>query len=110
MKRWEREIKTVGAMIGMYCRDRHGRGRGRGELCEECRDLRSYAEKRVRQCPYGDAKPVCSKCPIHCYKPQMRKRITEVMRTAGPKMTLRHPLLALYHLIAQRSERKLPPA
>jgi hypothetical protein len=108
MKRLEREIKTVNAMIGMYCRDRHGRGRG--ERCHECRDLRSYAEKRARQCPFGEEKPVCSQCPIHCYRPQMRKRITEVMRYAGPRMMLRHPLLALHHLMARRWEQKLPPA
>ena len=108
MKRLEREIKTADAMIGMYCRERHGRGRG--ELCDECRHLRSYAEKRVRQCRYGETKPVCSQCPIHCYTPPMRKRIIEVMRTAGPRMMLHHPLLAFYHLIAQRSERKTPSA
>jgi hypothetical protein len=97
--RVEREIKTVRTMIGMYCRSRHGSGKA---LCEDCRSLCSYAEKRIEKCPFGESKPVCSKCPIHCYKPEMRQRIGEVMRFAGPKMMFRHPVMALRHLITQR--------
>jgi hypothetical protein len=95
----EREIKTVGIMIDMYCRDRHGGGK---VPCESCRDLFSYAEQRILKCPFREDKPVCSQCRIHCYKPQMRKQIGEVMRFAGPKMMFCHPVLALRHVIAQR--------
>ena len=105
MERLEQEIKTVGTMIGMYCRSRHGGGK---MLCEDCRSLCSYAEKRILKCPFGENKPVCSKCPIHCYKPQMRKQIGEVMRFAGPKMMFRHPVLAIRHLITQRTDRNPP--
>lgn len=104
MERSEREIKTVRVMVGMYCRNRHG---GK-TLCDDCRALCSYAEKRIVKCPFGENKPVCSKCSIHCYKPDMRKRIGEVMRFAGPKMIFRHPLMAARHLITQRTERNPP--
>jgi hypothetical protein len=103
MGRSERELRTVRIMIGMYCRNRHG---GR-MLCDDCRSLCSYAEKKILKCQFGAKKPACSQCPIHCYKPQMRKQIGEVMRYAGPKMMFSHPILAFRHLIAQRAIRNI---
>lgn len=44
-------------------------------------------------------KPICARCPIHCYKPVMRERIREMMRYAGPRMLRRHPILAIRHLL-----------
>jgi hypothetical protein len=89
-----RERRTVTAMIRLYCRGRHGSG---GELCPSCRELHAYAMARLDCCPFGVEKPTCAKCPIHCYRPEMRERIREVMRYAGPRMLLRHPVLALRH-------------
>ncbi len=89
------ERKTVEAMIRLYCPAQHGT---RG-LCDGCSELLEYANERLDKCPFGDEKPVCSQCRIHCYRPEMRKRITEVMRYAGPRMALRHPLRALRHLL-----------
>lgn len=88
-------------MIAMYCRDHHGRG---GTLCAKCAELDAYAQKRLAQCTFGAEKPVCAKCPVHCYKPQMRARITEVMRYAGPRMMKRHPVLGMAHLVERRRE------
>lgn len=48
------------------------------------------------------AKPTCANCPIHCYKRDMRGAIREVMRYAGPVMLLRHPVLAIAHLVDGR--------
>ncbi|MDP1991299.1 MAG: nitrous oxide-stimulated promoter family protein [Syntrophales bacterium] len=103
MVKLEQEIETVRTMIGMYCRSRHGGGKA---LCEDCRSLCIYAESRIGKCSFGENKPVCSKCPIHCYKPQMRKQIGEVMRFSGPRMMFRHPLLAIRHLVTQRNSIK----
>jgi len=36
---------------------------------------------------------------VHCYAPEMREKIKEVMRYAGPRMLLSHPILAIAHLI-----------
>lgn len=96
-KRLENEVGTVRVMIGMFCRRRHGPA-----LCGQCRDLMEYVEQRLEKCPYGDGKPACSKCDIHCYQPEMRARIREVMRFAGPRMVLTHPVLALRHWRANR--------
>jgi hypothetical protein len=107
MKRSEREIKTVRKMIDIYCRGHHGGG---AVPCGECRTLGLYAEQRTLKCPFGEEKPACGRCPIHCYKPQMKETIGRVMRYAGPKMIYRHPILALRHLIiAKRPVRIAPP-
>jgi hypothetical protein len=95
MSRLEREVRTVRLMIDLYCRRHHG---AKG-LCGECRKLAAYAEQRIGKCPFGEEKPACGRCTIHCYKPEMKTRIREVMRFAGPRMTWRHPLLAIRHLL-----------
>lgn len=103
MKRIEREIETAGIMIDLYCR-RHHRGRGR---CESCEELYRYARQRVLKCPFGEKKSACGSCPIHCYRPEMRARIREVMKFAGPRMVYSHPILAFRHL--WMTGRKQPP-
>jgi predicted amidophosphoribosyltransferase len=90
-----RERRTVEAMICLYCRGQHGCP---GDLCAACRELADYARARLERCPFGEAKPTCARCPVHCYRPEMRERIRAVMRYAGLRMLLRHPLLALGHL------------
>lgn len=95
-KRLERECRTVRAMIGLYCRCKHHMPYG---LCDECSSLLSYAEKRLEKCPFQGDKPACSRCAIHCYEPEMRERIREVMHFSGPKMIWHHPFLAIGHLL-----------
>lgn len=85
-------------MLQLYCRAHHNSS----ELCPDCAALGDYARRRLERCRFGEGKPTCAKCPIHCYKPDMRERVREVMRWAGPRMLLRHPLLALYHLLDGR--------
>ncbi len=102
-RRLAREARTVEAMVRMYCRDRHGDGE---ELCPACRELLAYAWRRLERCPFGEGKTTCARCPVHCYKPDMRERMRAVMRYAGPRMLLSHPLLALQHLLDGR--RKVP--
>jgi len=87
-------IEMILTMVEIYCRDHHGAD----EPCRTCRDFLSYAERRLEKCPYGEAKPTCAKCPIHCYKPAPRELAREIMRYAGPRMTFRHPWLSLTHL------------
>ncbi len=98
-KRIAREQATVTAMIRIFCRSRHA---WRGELCLECAELQAYAMSRLARCPFGQNKPTCANCPIHCYKPQLRERIRDVMRYAGPRMLWRHPILAIRHLLDGR--------
>lgn len=98
--RLRREHRTLVCMTGIYCKDHHAAHRpaGRGALCEECADLMRYAERRLAKCPYGQAKPTCAKCPIHCYKRDPRERVRQIMIYAGPRMTLRHPVRSLVHV------------
>jgi hypothetical protein len=92
----KREHKTLVCMTAIYCEDHHGQRRD--ELCESCAALMGYAERRLAKCPYGQAKPTCAKCPIHCYKQQQRERVRQVMQYAGPRMPRRHPWMALVHI------------
>jgi hypothetical protein len=92
--RIRREFLTVEAMIACYCRGVHGTP---GGLCGECRELRDYAAARLRRCPFGEEKPTCAHCPLHCYQPQRREQVKAVMRYAGPRMLWRHPILTVKH-------------
>ena len=101
--RLRREAFTILVMIDMYCRAHHGTA----ERCVECRELGEYALKRLDRCPFGEGKTVCALCPVHCYKPELRQRVREVMRYAGPRMTLHHPLMAITHVIDRRRKQPL---
>jgi molybdenum cofactor biosynthesis enzyme MoaA len=95
-RRVAREWKTLQAMIRIRCRKVHGGGT---PLCASCEELRLYAERRLGKCPFAEEKPTCVKCPVHCYEATMRERVREVMRHAGPRMLLCHPVLALLHFM-----------
>jgi hypothetical protein len=102
--RLARELETIRAMLRIACRDHHGTAEG---LCAECAALADYAAKRLALCPYGADKPTCVNCRIHCYGPRQREQVREMMRYAGPRMMLRHPLLAIMHVVDGR--RPAPP-
>jgi len=93
-KRLAREWQTLAAMIGCYCEGHHHTN---SALCPECRDLLDYATVRLERCRFGTEKPVCAKCPVHCYQPERRAQVKAVMRYAGPRMLWRHPILSLSH-------------
>jgi hypothetical protein len=99
----KREALTIDKMISLYCRDLHGNSE---TLCEGCATLRAYALARVGTCRFGAGKPACANCPIHCFKPAMRDAIRILMRYAGPRMLLRHPWLALMHVIDSAGSRR----
>ena len=96
-RRIEEEKAVVEQMIRLYCRKKGGNA----ELCQSCQELLDYAFKRLDRCRYGSEKPTCKKCPIHCYRPDMKERIKEVMRWSGPRMILYHPTAAILHLIRE---------
>ncbi len=100
--RLAREFLTIAHMLQIYCRDHCGQVPREDGLCECCRGLLVYAEQKLDRCPYGDTKPTCAKCPIHCYKPEPKERVRQVMRYAGPRMLLRHPIEAIRHLLDDR--------
>ena len=118
------EKKVVALMIRIYCR-RHCRQQGQNAitdqtdrtgdtnqadnssrtatspLCPECAALLDYALRRLDSCRFGNGKPSCRKCPVHCYRADMRERIRTVMRWAGPRMIFHHPMAAARHLLRE---------
>lgn len=101
--RLARELATMRAMVHLYCRSLHDGDFG---LCRECEELMQYATRRIDRCVFGEDKPTCARCTVHCYNTAMRERVRDVMRYAGPRMIWRHPLLALAHVFDKR--RKAP--
>jgi hypothetical protein len=91
-KHLARERLTMAKMVGIYCSAHHDGTRD--ILCTECREFLDYADVRLEKCPYGEDKPTCSNCPVHCYKPVQREQARKIMRYAGPRMLLRHPIIA----------------
>ena len=67
-------------------------------LCPQCQALLDYAHQRLEHCKFGEDKPSCTRCPVHCYKPAMREQIRQVMRYSGPRMLLHDPIMAIRHL------------
>ena len=95
-KRILREQVSIEKMIVLYCNEQH---HTRSGLCDDCRTLLEYALQRLQHCIFSEDKPVCAKCPVHCYRKTMRDEIITVMRYAGPRMIYKHPVLAIRHLI-----------
>lgn len=99
----EREKSTVTLMIQLYCRKKHGTKK---TLCSDCEALLQYAMQRSDKCPFMENKTFCSNCRVHCYKPEMREKIREVMRFSGPRMIFHHPVMAVRHVIESKKEKK----
>jgi hypothetical protein len=99
-----REKKTIGYMVEIYCKGHHNTKNG--ELCTECTEFKEYAFMRLDKCPFQDKKSTCGKCVIHCYRPDMKEKVKQVMRYSGPRMLLHHPGLGLHH--AWDARRKPP--
>ena len=104
-------VESPAADVGVY-------GKRPPVVCEECAALLVYAEKRRALCPQdkpGHPKPFCSYCETHCYKPDMREQMRDVMRYAGPRSMLHgHAVDGIRHLMegrrhkaaAKRAERR----
>ncbi|MFW9941971.1 MAG: nitrous oxide-stimulated promoter family protein [Candidatus Thorarchaeota archaeon] len=93
--RLEKERKTIKTMIRMYCKKFHN---PINDFCENCLELFKYANERLTYCQFGNNKPTCEKCPIHCYKPELREKVRKVMRYSGPRMIYSHPIMGFRHL------------
>ncbi len=99
----EREKRTVALMIRLYCKKKHGTRKG---LCADCEELTRYAMMRSDKCPFMETKTFCSNCRVHCYKPEMREKIREVMRFAGPRMIFKRPIMAIRHVVESKNEKR----
>ena len=92
--RIQQKKEIVARMIDFYCQKKHKQE----NLCNECARLKKYAWVRLSVCRFGEEKPACSNCSVHCYKPEFREKIKRVMRFSGPWMFLHHPIYSVKHL------------
>lgn len=65
-------------------------------VCEECEAFLLYAFERRLRCPLED-KPACKHCPVHCYKPEHREKVKEIMKFSGQHLIKRGRLDLLWH-------------
>lgn len=97
-KKRQHELDTVSLMIHIYCRGKH---HTQHTLCPSCQNLADYVSQRTQHCPHMADKTFCSACQTHCYAPEKRRQIQEVMRYSGPRMLFYAPRLVIYHLYIQ---------
>ena len=96
----DEDIKVLREFIKIYCETKH-RDRAKTiqdgiNLCDECHDTLQYSAMRREYCPQ-DPKPTCKNCDIHCYKPEYRQRIKDIMRHSGMVMIKRGRLDLIFH-------------
>ncbi|AAG57840.1 nitrous oxide-stimulated promoter family protein [Escherichia coli] len=94
-KRISREKLTIKKMIDLY----QAKCPQASAEPEHYEALFVYAQKRLDKCVFGEEKPACKQCPVHCYQPAKREEMKQIMRWAGPRMLWRHPILTVRHLI-----------
>ena len=82
-------------MLQIYCKKHHKAKM----LCGDCIQFEQYAHQKLDRCRYGNQKSTCKNCPVHCYSPEMRKQIRDVMEYSGPRLIIFHPIKALDHII-----------
>lgn len=90
----EQDKETIDFMVRLYCKH-HLKTR---EVPQEYLDLIDYACKRLERCRFGERKPACKDCPIHCYKPELREKTKEIMRWVGPRMIFYAPKATFRHI------------
>ena len=100
--RKNKDLRVLANFISIFCRENHQAEtkdifpikdarlrRSLGDkdllLCQDCCKLLRHGIAKLLLCPY-DPKPMCKKCPTHCYAPGYRKRMQEVMRFSGMYM------------------------
>lgn len=92
--RIETEKAMLRRMVRLYCR--HRLGLPAASPAYEA--LADYAAQRLERCRWGEGKPACKVCPVHCYAPRQREEIRKIMRWVGPRMFLWAPAAAFRHL------------
>ncbi|MBW4828095.1 MAG: nitrous oxide-stimulated promoter family protein [Clostridiaceae bacterium] len=95
----KKEQEILNLMIKIYCKKKHHNNKN---LCESCKELMEYSNKRISKCPHMETKTFCSSCTTHCYDRKHQESIREVMRFSGPWMIFYHPIALIKHIIQTR--------
>jgi hypothetical protein len=106
-----KDLKVLLQFTAVYCRVKHDGDKSalttdepglqnlplqKFPVCKECGEFLLYAFQRRLCCPL-DEKPICKHCPVHCYKPEYRQKVREVMRFSGQYLIKRGRLDLLWH-------------
>ncbi len=113
IKKRQREKDIISLMMRIYCcGNKHIDIKNRfvskadAELCDDCSQLLKYAIDRTYKCPFIETKTFCSNCKLHCYQKHESEKIKKVMRYAGPRLLLYHPIPVIKHWIESKKEKK----
>jgi hypothetical protein len=105
------DMRTLIKFVFIFCRENHDGEKAPLEfkgidsdemdmrgilLCPDCIRLARYALAMRLRCPY-DPKPMCKKCPTHCYRRNYREKIREIMKFSGLYLVKHGRLDMLYH-------------
>jgi hypothetical protein len=106
-----KDLKVLLQFTAVYCRVKHSDDSAiittsqpdlqklplqKYPVCPECREFLLYAFERRLRCPLAE-KPLCKHCPVHCYKPEYRAKVREIMRFSGQYLIRRGRLDLLWH-------------
>ena len=82
-KRISREKLTIKKMIDLY----QAKCPQASAEPEHYEALFVYAQKRLDKCVFGEEKPACKQCPVHCYQPAKREEMIQRSgRTTVPQI------------------------
>lgn len=112
-KKKPKDIKVLAGFVSIYCRENHKEAEraefpirderlrvvldGRNPvLCQDCSRLLSHGIAKLLLCPY-DPKPMCKKCPTHCYAPGYREKMRRVMKFSGLYLLKHGRLDLMFH-------------
>ncbi len=106
-----KDLRVLARFTAVYCKAHHPSEKlpldsevpgvaslevGTYPVCASCRDFLYYAIERRLRCPL-EPKPICKHCPVHCYRPDYRQKVREIMRFSGKYLMLRGRLDLLWH-------------
>lgn len=91
----EKDKQTIKFMVEFYCKYKLHQI----SISEEYIQLIDYACLRLEHCKYGENKPACKNCNIHCYQLERREKICTIMRWVGPRMFIYDPIAVIRHLM-----------
>ena len=110
-RRERKDLEVLALFTSVYCRTHQHGSRApllatapglqalslhKSPVCPACAEFLAYAFERRLRCPLEE-KPACKHCPVHCYKPDYRDKVREIMRFSGKHLLRRGRLDLLWH-------------
>lgn len=96
--RRQKKHDIVVQMVDIYCSGNKHKLDENGK-CADCDLLLRYSKSRTDRCPYINETLFCSNCPTPCYRPDMKERMRDLMKYAGPRLFFKRPFTVIWHMI-----------